>query len=106
MAPEFVTIIGQQLVQSQAGLNRFKVMTGMTQASYSEEERSLSLKWKAQSKNKSNYMKIRLTPDDLYTVEFGRIWGSKFKEISKHEGIYNDMLKELFESETGLYLSL
>ena len=52
-----------------------------------------------------NEVEIRLDPTDTYTVTFNRIVGAKVVEVSKHTDIYNDMLKGLFERETGLYLS-
>ena len=69
-------------------------------------ENALSFRWNARSKNGANHIKIELMPSDTYTVTFSRIWGTKVSEVSKHEDIYNDSLRELFEYETGLYLSL
>lgn len=66
----------------------------------------LSFRWNARSKNGANHVKIELMPSDTYTVTFSRIHGKKVSEVSKHEDIYNDSLRELFEHETGLYLSL
>ncbi|OGM09189.1 hypothetical protein A2Z67_04585 [Candidatus Woesebacteria bacterium RBG_13_36_22] len=64
-----------------------------------------------------NYCKVTLEPDDTYTVEFGRKAGMAklmsgdfdindiYKKLSEHKDIYWEDLKELFERETGLYLS-
>lgn len=54
-----------------------------------------------------NAVSITLTPLDLYDVEFAsntpkKGWVTK----SLHENVYGENLKELFEKETGLYLSL
>jgi hypothetical protein len=43
---------------------------------------------------------------DLYDVEFINIRGVNAKTVSTHGGLYADMLKNTFETETGLYLSL
>lgn len=40
---------------------------------------------------------------DLYEVEFIKVHGANIKS-NRHEMIYADMLVELFENETGLYL--
>jgi len=65
-----------------------------------------------------NYVKVTLEADDTYTVEFGKKAGVQalmsgkvdvdniYKKLSEHKDIYFDQLKDLFESETGLYLSL
>ena len=55
---------------------------------------------------KANYIKITLNSLDLYDVELGKLWGSKYKVIKKAESIYADMLKDLIEDTTGCYLSL
>lgn len=68
-------------------------------------ENSLTIRWKAKSKNGANCIKIELTPMDVYRVTFIRIWGGSVKEISKHEEVYCDELKKLFETETALFLS-
>ena len=45
---------------------------------------------------------------DLYDMEFFQYSKTKYtcKKISEYKGIYFDMLKSIFEDETGLYLSL
>ena len=53
-----------------------------------------------------NYTKITLAPSDTYTVEFGYIRSPNYIVRSTHSDIYCDMLQELWESETGLKLSL
>lgn len=53
-----------------------------------------------------NYIKITLTSADLYDMEFGKIWGHKYKVVETHKGVYADMMHGLIETETGLYTSL
>lgn len=55
---------------------------------------------------KANYVKIVLTPSDLYDLEVGRIRGSTYKVVFEQRGIYVDMLKKSIEKATGMYLSL
>ena len=84
-------------------------MIGAYNLAYSEEDGNpfLSLRWKAKSANKSNYLKVVYDVGmDLYNLEFGRIHGMKYRVIKELEGVYADMLREIFENETGLYLSL
>lgn len=53
-----------------------------------------------------NYVKVTLTPADLYTVEFGKVRKSKgvptYKVLSVCEEIYNENLRETFTAYTGL----
>jgi hypothetical protein len=90
-------------ILEQMGGKRIGLFIGATQ--FIGDENSLTIKWKAKSKNKANCVRITLTPMDVYIVTFLRISGSNVFEVSKHEEVYCDSLKELFETETGLYLS-
>ena len=49
------------------------------------------------------YIKIQLTYDDLYDVEYIRNNG---EVISSEDGIYADMLHDSIERNTGMYTSL
>lgn len=52
-----------------------------------------------------NFVQINLTWSDVYTVTFSRIRGSKITEVAKLEDVYCDMLMDIFEKYTGLYLT-
>ena len=71
-----------------------------------ERNYTIGFKFTAKAKNKANYCRIKLNGSDLYDVEFIRIRGVNFKTVSTHNDLYADMLKSVFETETGLYLSL
>lgn len=68
-------------------------------------EGALSFRFKARASNSANHCKVTLV-DDLYTVVFTSIRGTKVNVKGTFEGIYNDQLKELFERETGLCLTM
>lgn len=53
-----------------------------------------------------NYIKITLNPKDLYDIEFGSIRGTNYKVKYKATDIYADMMHEIIEKNTGMYLSL
>ena len=55
---------------------------------------------------KNNVWKITLNSMDTYDIEIGTMRAGKYTQIKKIEGIYNDQLRGLFESETGLRTSL
>jgi hypothetical protein len=55
---------------------------------------------------KANKVRIILTEDDLYTVEFWRIRGLDYVQVYEQDGLYADTLRSIFERETGLRLSL
>lgn len=80
-------------------------------------DRSLSMRL-SKNKSKANRMTVTLEADDTYTVEFVRETmprlSSKTFEYTeggrevmlRREGVYRDMLKDLFEEATGLYVTL
>jgi len=67
---------------------------------------ALHFKFKAQAANKSNFCKIILNENDTYSMELGRIYGKQYKVISTFNELYVGDLKELFEQETNLDLTL
>ena len=56
--------------------------------------------------NGINVVRITLTPADEYDVEFGKLRGLNYKVIETVEGVYCDMLQDVFTSATGLLTSL
>lgn len=64
------------------------------------------LAFRIRGSKKINYIRITLNAMDTYDMELGKIWGANHKVVATHNGIYNDMLHSIIESETGLYTSL
>jgi len=66
-----------------------------------------ALSFKVGRNSKSvNYVKVTLTPADLYDIEFGWVTKNGYKERSREDGIYFDMLHGAIERNTGMYTSL
>ena len=82
----------------------FSLMTGAKD--FIGSENSLTFRLPKGAIRDINSVKVTLNGKDLYDVEFVRIWGTKLTPISRHTDIYADMLQDLFESETGLYVTL
>lgn len=93
-------------IYNQFGGNHSKAMIGIYNTVYDSTNTSgnLSFRFKAKADKGINYIKIELTPMDDYTMTFGKIHGTDYKEIQKVNGVYCDMLKDVFEMNTGLYL--
>jgi hypothetical protein len=85
----------------QLGGNRFKALVGAK--NFVGGDNMLMFQVGTGAKNKINKVRITLTPADLYNIEFFYIRGVNVKIIAKHEGIYNDMLADIFTKETGFY---
>lgn len=90
-------------ILEQLGGRRFLVMTGANNCIGSDN--SLSFRIPA-ARNKINCVRIELGSDDLYTMSFLRIWGTKVACIETISGVYCDMLRDIFEDKTGLLTSL
>lgn len=97
-----------QTILQQLGGSRFTTMTGAK--SYTAIEKGLMFQLPTGfAKNGINKVRIYLGPRDTYRVEFWKLGPSPryaTKIISSHDDIYVDALRELFESQTGLYLTL
>lgn len=92
------------IIQQMGGFGKLSAMVSANSFLYSDT--SVSFQFKGCRKAKKCI--IKLLPDDTYQMELGKLnmktleWESLYKE----DGLYWDMLKPVFESETGLYLSL
>ena len=95
-----------ETILQQLGGRRFVAMTGARQFLGGKNSLSFKLPGKNFCKGDINYVRIELTPMDVYDMVFCRIRGTNVTEIAKHEGIYNDQLRGIFTQETGLRTSL
>jgi hypothetical protein len=85
----------------QLGGNRFITMTG---AKCGYDGNTLIVKFKGCSK--INIMQVKLNSMDTYDIKFLNLRGTNLKMVKEYNGIYNDMLVDIFESTTGVYTSL
>ena len=93
-------------ILQQLGGHGFTVMTGSRNYINLGNGLQMSL---ARNKTSANRLKIILDEDtDTYTMYFYRQTLTKYadirvKEIAKYEGVYFDMLQQIFTDVTGLY---
>ena len=97
------TQVAKTILEQMGGMRRLALMVGAK--NFVGGENRVSFKIGTGAKNKINAVRVTLNARDLYDVEFLRIWGTKVKTVEKVEDAYCDMLVDLFESETGFYLS-
>lgn len=91
-------------ILAQLGGARFKMMTGAKNFVGGADMLMFAIGTGA--KNKINKVRITLTADDLYNVEFFNIRGVNVKNIKKVEGVYFDMLQEVFTDATGFFTKM
>jgi hypothetical protein len=91
-----------QVLLQQLGGRKFTTMTGAKNFVYSEKDNWLSFRLPSRfATDGINYVKITLV-NDLYTMEFGKVWGTKYTKLHEIEGVYCDMLQSIFTKYTGL----
>lgn len=55
---------------------------------------------------KVRQVRILLSGDDTYSMEFGNVRGLEFKVRKSYEGLHSDQLQPVFEQTTELYLTI
>jgi len=104
LSTERANEIANTTLSQLGGSGRLSAMVGAKHF-LSHEDGSLTFKFKGS--RKMNYVRITLDASDTYTVSLQKFSPSKgtVKVVEEISGVYNDMLKSIFESKTGLYLS-
>lgn len=96
--------IAQTIIQQMGGMGRLVAMIGARDFVAIDQ----GLQFGFKGCRKANKCQITLTHDDTYTLALfkfnNRTWDCP--EVFRIDGAYWDMLKPVFEQETGLYLSL
>jgi hypothetical protein len=94
-------------ILDQLGGGRFAAMTGAK--CFAAIESGVRFKLPAKAgwiRDGINMVTVRLTPSDTYTVEYGRLWGTKYTVIATSENVYCDTLQADFCDATGVFTSL
>ena len=92
-------------ILKQLGGNRFIAMTGAK--NFICDNNSMGFRIPGtMTKDRINFVKITHNALDTYDLEFKSLWGDKLTTVSTFEGAYNDMLRDIISSRTGLRLSL
>jgi len=96
--------IAREILNQMGGTKRLALMVGGNNFAGGHDH----VQFKFKGSRKFNTCHIKLDASDAYTFSLYQYRPKKMEMVKKYElsGVYNDMLIELFESETGLYLSL
>ena len=92
-----------ETILNQLGGRRFVMMTGSKQFIAGKDSLSFKL---SRNSSGANYLRITLTPMDVYNMEFISIRGNSMKTKHEFNDVYCDILTSIFEKTTGLYTSL
>lgn len=99
------------IINQMGGWRRIRAMLGRkTSVLLGQDEAGnpqMTLKFSNPDRRRPNIFKVALNCMDLYLVEFGRVKRYDYvKGAEFTHGLYADGLKDCFEDQTGLYLSL
>jgi len=99
-----MTLVVAETILRQLGGNKFRVMTGAK--NLAGDSKSLSMRIGRNSSN-SNYLKITLNSMDTYDMKFCKLTRMyEEKSVKEYNGVYNNSLRDIFTSHTGMYTSL
>lgn len=103
---EYTFPVAMTILEQMGGIRKLQAFTGAH--SFVRGEVDVTFQWPMQARSKPNALKVTLTPADTYTLTFYRIAKGYDPPVvlSTFDDIYCDQLVEIFERETGLYLSL
>ena len=89
-------------IMNQLGGKQFIAMTGAQYITYDGKASSPNLSFKFRGSKIATHVKIALDVMDTYTVTFYKIRGAAIKTVKEWDGVYNDMLRDIFTTTTGL----
>ena len=95
-------VVAEIILEQMGGYGRLKSMVNVKNLNCTDN----SLAFKFSGSRKINHVRVELKSDDTYKMEFLKVGKIDWKTVKEYDGIYCDMLVEIFEDVTGLYLSL
>lgn len=102
--------ITEEVLNQLGGVRSICIMTGAYNFKSYEEDNNPVTSFQFKASRSYNYVKITLTPMDTYKMEIGQIRKLKGVPTLKikitHDELYCDNIKETFERDTGVYLTL
>ena len=96
-------LVAQTIIAQMGGTRRLSLMVGASL--FAGDDSSVMFSFKGS--RKMNKCRVTLDASDTYTVEFFKFSPSKgtCPVVDEISGVYCDMLVDIFESRTGLYLT-
>lgn len=97
--------VAQKTVAILGGKRILNMMISAKSFMFGGADPYLSFRFTSRNQLHANYIKLKTSDNETYVVEFGRVYGQKYKMIKVFEDVKAAGLKSLFETETALKLS-
>lgn len=94
-----------ETILQQLGGRKFIAMTGAKNFVKSDKDKYIIFQI-GRNKTSANFVKIALNSMDLYDMEFIQMRAGNKKILKAYNGVYNDMLQDIFTEFTGMYTHL
>jgi hypothetical protein len=98
--------VAQTILRQLGGSGRLASMIGAYNFAHSTDPDGFSVQFRFKGSRVANFVKITLSPDDCYAIEFGMIRKTAYEQGKCLQMIYADQLIEIFENHTNLRLRL
>lgn len=96
--------VAKTILEQMGGVSRLHAMIGAK--NFIDRGKGLGFQWPARKRSKGNTIRITLRDDDTYDMEFANASVRGYKVVKTYNGVYGDQLREVFQRQTGLRLSL
>ena len=97
-------MIAQTIINQLGGAGRLKAMVNARNFGKTADENGLVFRFSGSKL--MNYIKIKLNVNDLYNIEYYKVWGVKIKTVMTEEDVYGEDLIRFISETTGLDLAL
>jgi hypothetical protein len=96
-----------ETILSQLGGQRFLAMTGAKNLAVMKNGLQMKINGRHPELGvKVNLVQITLNGSDLYDLNFGNVRADKLSVVKVLNDVYFDQLMDLFEANTGLYVTI
>ena len=96
--------VAETILAQMGGRRVFGTMLNVKQMVYGDNE--LTVRFTNRKRSRGNMVRVKLNGLDLYDVTFYNVAKYEAKEVKAHTNLYSHSLREVFENQTGLCLTI
>lgn len=96
--------VANEILRQLGGGAALKLMTGAKK--FMGDEKSLTVIIGGGAHKKITRVTVTLNKNDLYDVQFGKVFKYEYKTVASHEDVHVENLREIFTKETGFVLTV